>query len=83
MGKPDQESSIKYIYEIIRVFGFSPEQALCAVFSFKWKLNKAACAREMGISHTTVNNLLSGEIRSGPAADRFFSALGINNPWGV
>ena len=56
------------------------ETILRAIISFKWK-SISAFSRDIGLSHTAVNNALTGKSKPGKADKKVFNALGIQNPW--
>lgn len=44
-------------------------------------ISRRSLAREVSLSHTIVNRVLSGQTKTGYAADKVFQALGIDNPY--
>lgn len=70
----------QYLYWFMRFLRVPKETALHCLLPLRWK-RKRILARHVNCSHTTVNKVFAGEIRTGDAADKIFKALGIKNPW--
>lgn len=60
---------------------YTPAPVLIDTYLAFIKITKRDLARELDLSHTTINNVLSGKLRSGKSAEKVFNTIGIENPF--
>lgn len=79
----DQESGLlkSRLVSLILNTPDTPKQVLIDTFLAFMATSKRDLARELNLSHTTVNQVLSGKLKSGKSVEKVFKAIGIKNPY--